>query len=99
MKRFCIYTLSHPITYSVFYVGCTYQPKQRKATHMRNKTFVAHCSGLKPVFKIIDTIVSKGGGFMAGYGLEEHWIRQFRKNGYDLLNKCYNGKHPKQIAA
>lgn len=94
MKTY-IYTLSHPITNEVRYVGKTVNPKQRKhnhsniardkGTYKRNWINSLKIQNLKPNFEIIDEIDSDWKFW------EKYWISQFKVWGFSLCNYTLGG--------
>ena len=91
-----IYTLSHPITGEVKYVGKTVNPKQRrhnhsniardKGTHKRNWINNLKSQKLRPKFEIIDQVSSDWKFW------EKYWISQFRVWGFKLCNYGTGGE-------
>lgn len=91
-----IYTLSHPVTGEVRYIGKTVNPKQRKhnhsnvardkGTHKRNWINSLKVQGLKPVFEIIDEVPKSSWKFW-----ERWWINQFKVWGFNLCNHTLGG--------
>jgi predicted GIY-YIG superfamily endonuclease len=91
-----IYTLSHPITDEVRYVGKTVNPKQRKhnhtnkardkGTYKRNWINSLIVQGLRPKFEIIDQVDSNWKFW------ERYWISQFRTWGFRLCNHGIGGE-------
>jgi hypothetical protein len=94
MKTY-IYTLSHPITNEVRYVGKTVNPKQRKhnhsniardkGTYKRNWINSLKIQNLKPNFEIIDEVDSDWKFW------EKYWISQFKCWGFILENRNKGG--------
>ncbi len=94
MKTY-IYTLSHPITNEVRYVGKTVNPKQRKhnhsniardkGTHKRNWINLLKTQKLRPLFEIIDEVDSDWKFW------EKYWISQFKVWGFTLCNHTLGG--------
>lgn len=90
-----IYTLSHPITNEVKYVGKTVNPKQRKhnhsnsardkGTYKRNWINYLKAQNLRPKFEIID-IIEEDWKFW-----ERYWILQLKTWGYKLCNHTEGG--------
>lgn len=91
-----IYTLSHPLTGEVRYVGKTTNPKQRKSnhsnrardkgTHKRNWINSLKVQGLKPLFEIIDEVHDDWKFW------ERYWIAQFKIWGFKLCNSALGGE-------
>jgi len=94
MKTY-IYTLSHPITNEVRYVGKTVNPKQRKhnhsnvsrdkGTHKRNWINSLKLQGLRPKFEILDQVETDWKFW------EKYWISQFKAWGFSLCNHTLGG--------
>lgn len=91
-----IYTLEHPITQEVRYVGKTKNPKMRFQNHL-NKSHNKHShktnwieslkkEGLKPVMKIIEEVDENNWQFW-----EKFWIHQFKVWGFNLINHTVGG--------
>ena len=98
-----IYTLEHPITNEIRYVGKTLKRRFKKR-------YKAHCNphkkadgnthkvhwvnklkkdNLKPLMKVIDSTNDKDWGW-----LEEYWIAQFKSWGCRLINMTNGGEDP-----
>ena len=78
-----IYTLSHPDTKEVVYVGSTYLPESRKYAHKKRYSFI-------PVFEILEVIKNvRTGDRMGVYETETYWIHQFKAWGFKLTNINY----------
>lgn len=98
MKTIYIYTLEHPITGEIRYVGKTVNPQKRKADHnskavqLLNQRHLSRWilsllnQGLKPKMIIIDSIQSNNWEW-----LEQYWISQFRVWGFNLCNHAIGG--------
>lgn len=95
-----IYTLSHPITSEVKYVGKTINFKRRWYQHTNIKTLKTisnkHLSNwilnlkkenLNPKMEIIDSAFDDTWGF-----LEQYWISQFKTWGFKLCNLTSGGE-------
>lgn len=99
MKTIYIYTLEHPITGEIRYVGKTNNYKRRRTHHYSKKVQLSsktHLSkwilsllyqGLKPKLVVIDTIHSDNWQW-----LEQYWISQFRTWGFNLVNHSIGGE-------
>lgn len=94
MKTY-IYTLSHPISKEVKYVGKTVNPKQRKhnhsnvsrdkGTYKRNWINSLKTQKLRPVFEVIDEVENDWKFW------EKYWISQFKAWGFNLCNHTIGG--------
>ncbi len=94
-----IYTLSHPITHEVKYVGKSIDPKERLRTHIKDarKNYRNNLScnwvksllkkGLEPVMDIIDDIEGDW------EWLEIYWVAQFKAWGFELKNTTEGGDY------
>ena len=93
-----IYTLSHPITNEIRYIGKSTRIKRRQIEH-QSKWFCVKrpnhknnwClklikQGLKPILNIIDQTENDW------QELEKYWIKYYRDNGYRLLNHTVGGE-------
>jgi hypothetical protein len=89
-----IYTLSHPITGEVRYVGKTNRLKTRYQTHITTKS-KTHCSNwikslktqnLLPLMEIVDEV---GNDWVL---MEQYWIAQFKVWGFNLTNQTAGGE-------
>ena len=97
-KRWTVYTLSHPRTAIVRYVGSTTQtPQTRLKRHIGQSVemrtakdrWIASLlrSGGVPVIRVIES------GFGEGMAeAEQRWIAHYRKNGARLTNKTAGGE-------
>ena len=91
-----IYTLEHPVTKEVRYIGKTKNPKERfhnhcnrlhnQYSHKRNWINSLRNQGLKPVMNILDEINESEWKYW-----EKFWIEQFRQWGFDLVNHTSGG--------
>lgn len=92
-----IYTLEHPVTGVIRYVGKTINPKSRLKGHMwgcgakiRSKSqswiYSIKKDGLKPVMKILDEVTES-----TWSDAEMYWIEQFRQWGFKLYNEVAGG--------
>lgn len=91
-----IYTLEHPITKEVRYVGKTKNPKERfhnhcnrlhnEHSHKRNWINSLRSIGLKPKMNILDEVNESEWKYW-----EKYWIEQFRQWGFDLVNHTSGG--------
>jgi hypothetical protein len=96
MNTVYIYTLEHPITEEIRYVGKTRNPKMRfhnhcnrshnKKSHKRNWINNLRKEGLKPVMKILDEVLESEWRFW-----ERFWINQFRQWNFNLVNHTSGG--------
>lgn len=103
-----IYTLKCPIRNTIFYVGKTINPKERKNAHnkisnrggllLRNYLKFIKKHGLKSIFEILDMIEDEEDWSW----LEQYWISQFKVWGFELKNwtnggeKQYHFKHTEE---
>ncbi len=95
-----IYTLSHPITKSVFYVGVTQRElSDRLLYHIRSaksepgsfrkNNFIRELLniGLTPIIEPIETVVTKSYiQYLETFKIEAFWINQLKQWGFELLN-------------
>jgi predicted GIY-YIG superfamily endonuclease len=91
-----IYTLEHPVTKEVRYIGKTKNPKERfhnhcnklhnKHTHKRNWINSLRNQGLKPKMNILDEVTESEWKYW-----EKFWIEQFRQWGFNLVNHTSGG--------
>lgn len=91
-----IYTLEHPITKEVRYVGKTKNPKERfhnhcnrlhnEHSHKRNWINSLKKEGLRPVMKILDEVLDSDWKYW-----EKYWILQLRCWGFNLVNHTSGG--------
>jgi hypothetical protein len=97
MKTY-IYTLSHPITNEIRYVGKSTRIKRRQTEH-QSKWFCEKrpnhknnwClklikEGLKPILTIIDETEDNW------QELEKYWIKYYKDKGFNLLNHTEGGE-------
>jgi group I intron endonuclease len=94
-----IYTLSHPITKEIRYVGKSIKPKERYKDHIksgksgRRKNLVNNwiksllSENLKPKMDIIDEVEGEW------EWLEQYWISQFKCWGFRLKNMTEGGEN------
>lgn len=97
MNTVFIYTLCHPITGEIRYVGKTKNPQMRfhnhcnklhnEKTHKRNWINKLRKKELKPVMDIIDEVPED-----EWKQWEIYWIEQFRAWGFRLLNHGAGGE-------
>ena len=90
-----IYTLAHPITGEIRYVGKTVDPRRRLIAHRCNKDKGTHKAnwikglkeqGLNVEMEIIDVVSEQNWEYW-----EEYWIRQLRAWGMNLNNHDFGG--------
>lgn len=91
-----IYSLEHPITHEIRYVGKTRNLKERfknhlnklhnEATHKRNWITKLRKDGFKPLLQILDEVDEKDWHFW-----EKYWIDQIRQWGFNLVNHTSGG--------
>lgn len=91
-----IYTLEHPITNEIRYIGKTKNPKERfhnhcnrlhnEHTHKRNWINSLRFIGLKPKMNILDEVNESEWKHW-----EKYWIEQFRQWGFNLVNHTSGG--------
>jgi excinuclease UvrABC nuclease subunit len=90
-----IYTLSHPLTGEVRYIGKTVNLRRRLSEHCTKKNY--HCKksewvkallsqGLRPVILVIDEVEKE---FVNE--TEQYWISQFKTWDFNLLNTQKGG--------
>lgn len=94
-----IYSLEHPLTGEIRYIGKTRSLKQRYYSHTENysnKRNKSHRTnwinglkkdGLKPIIKIVDVVDDNEWKFW-----EIYWISQFITWGFNLVNHTYGGE-------
>jgi hypothetical protein len=94
MKTY-IYTLKHPTTNQIRYVGQTNDPKRRLNRHINNsRTFKdkrhisnwirsISCSPIMDIVEICDYLVRNE--------REEYWINYYKEQGFDLCNSSNGG--------
>lgn len=92
-----IYTLSHPLTGEIVYVGSTQNLYLRLCQHVSFPTDVLKdwISDLKskmlvPIITEVDRVTTAG----SATAKEFYWINKLQEQGYTLLNKNGNKKHP-----
>ena len=94
MKTY-IYTLEHPTSGEIRYVGKTINISLRLTNHLTNKTNT-HCrcwikslqkENQLPILRVIDEIDGKEWQW-----LEKYWIEQFRQWGFNLTNHTKGGE-------
>jgi group I intron endonuclease len=87
-----IYTLEHPETGVIRYIGKTINPSHRLKSHLwtKNKSLRTKKSnwiqslkvnGLKPIMRILDEVSESNWS-----DTEKYWIEQFRQWGFELYN-------------
>src|SRR6478752_4692081 len=97
--KYKIYTLSHPLTKEVRYVGRTIDTlASRLSKHVfeRNRGKNRRCywinklykEGLKPIIEVLDTTDNE----IDYFWLETYWIHQFRQWGFNLINATDGGE-------
>ena len=96
MKTVYIYTLEHPITEEIRYVGKTKNPKMRfhnhcnklhnEKSHKRNWINKLKKEGLKPKMKILDEVLESEWKFW-----ERFWINQLKQWNFNLVNHTSGG--------
>lgn len=71
---YSIYTLKHPITLRIIYVGCTENPKNRQLTHKSNylKKY-----GFEPLFEVIETHDNSFDAFEREWELIQQFCKEF----------------------
>lgn len=93
-----IYTISHPFTNEVVYVGATYNLQSRNRTHVNAKNGSPICEWVQnllsnfmlPKFEVLEVVSMED---MAD--CETFWIEQLRSFGFNLLNINKNISKPK----
>lgn len=98
MKTYYIYTLTNPNNGEVFYVGCTYRPKEREIKHkcwnpkkqksrrrvdIKIKDRYIIKNKIVPVFCVVDKVRCT---YYEAIELEMYWIKSFVAQGYFLTN-------------
>lgn len=91
-----IYTLSHPETLEIRYIGVTNNIKIRYKNHINpygnthKECWVKSLlkQGLKPIISIIDEFSTHE----EAYEFESYWIQQFKTWGFNLVNHSEGGK-------
>jgi len=105
MKKVFIYTLEHPITKKIRYIGKTEQKlnkrliahiyeSKRKNNHRNNWIFSLYEKNIKPIISLIDTVDEVDWEFW-----EKYWISQFKSWNFTLVNGTEGGrdyKHSKE---
>ena len=96
METVYIYTLEHPITEEIRYVGKTRNPKMRfrnhcnklhnEKSHKRNWINKLKKEGLKPKMKILDEVLESEWKFW-----ERFWINQLKQWNFNLVNHTSGG--------
>ena len=96
METVYIYTLEHPVTEEIRYVGKTRNPKMRfhnhcnklhnEKSHKRNWINKLKKEGLKPKMKILDEVLESEWKFW-----ERFWINQFKQWNFNLVNHTSGG--------
>ena len=91
-----IYTLEHPITHEIRYVGKTKNPKQRfhnhcnkshnTKSHKRNWINSLRNQGLRPIMKTLDEVEESEWQYW-----ERYWIHQLTVWGFRLVNHTSGG--------
>lgn len=94
-----LYTLSHPITKQIRYIGKANNARKRLASHMRDarrRTTPLYIwinqltkQGLCPIIEVIATATDD-----EWPNVERSLIDQYRTNGHDLLNVAPGGNEP-----
>ena len=96
LRRVEIYTLAHPITNEVRYVGKTVNGlKQRLIEHIKHKpkTYLHNWiknlkkQNLEPKIELLETTDSNN-----WEESERYWIAQFKAWGFRLVNNCLGGQ-------
>lgn len=100
MKIYKIYTLEHPLTKEIRYVGFTSRPlnkrlgehcctgKSSKNTHIANWCKSLVYQGFRPVITLLDQTDNKA----RWAELEKYWVSQFKTWGFDLTNLTEGGE-------
>lgn len=90
MKKYYIYTLSHPLTNEVKYIGKTINIAKRYSGHINDKSKSYKSSwikklisqGLLPIIEELESFETE----KECYEAEEYWIEQFKNWGFKLTN-------------
>lgn len=93
--NYCIYTLSHPITQEVKYIGKTNDIIKTFSRHIcdKRKTYKVNwinklkLQKLKPIIEVLDITENQA----KAYFLEQYWISQFKCWGFTLTNLTDGG--------
>ena len=88
--KYYIYTLSHPITNEVKYIGKTNNISKRYSAHLNDKSKSYKNSWIKsllnedllPVIEILEEFDNE----LLCYNAEIYWIEQFKSWGFNLTN-------------
>jgi GIY-YIG catalytic domain len=94
--KFYVYTLEHPVTHEIRYIGKTNNLKLRvnhhncpsKYTHKENWIRSLHRMNLRPIIEVLEEYDSKELCTKA----EIYWISQFKVWGFNLLNLTNGGE-------
>jgi hypothetical protein len=79
--RFYIYTLAHPETKEIFYVGQTAWWPNRAEQHKNN---YLRTKGFAPIFELVEECNEE---LYRIDPIEQYWIYQFFAWGFPLINK------------
>lgn len=97
MKTVFIYTLEHPVTQEIRYVGKTRNLKERfknhcnplhnEKSHKRNWINSLRKQKLKPVMQVLDEVPESEWQYW-----EIYWLQQLKCWGFDLVNHTAGGE-------
>lgn len=96
MRIVYIYTLAHPVTGEIRYVGKTHDLAQRYSVHttsLSHKSYTCNWikslkqAGLKPVMELLDQVPEN-----MWISTEQYWISQLRSWGFKLTNLTEGGE-------
>lgn len=97
MRKVFIYTLAHPTTNEIRYVGRAFDLKKRYANHLcirtqshtQNWVKNLKINGLLPKMEILDECSE-----LTWESCEQYWVSQFKSWGFDLTNHHEGGRGP-----
>lgn len=88
--KYYVYTLAHPITNEIRYIGKTNRLIQTLSRHFRDKKLTYKTSWIKSLkrqnFKPVIEVLEEFDNELESYQAETYWIRQFRAWGFRLVN-------------
>lgn len=96
MDKIKIYTLSHPISNEIRYIGKTkYSLEERLSKHLASNGKNHRTNwirsvlnlGLKPKIELLDECIEEN-----WQNCEKYWISQFKEWGFDLVNSTEGGE-------
>lgn len=97
--RFCVYTITCPISNSIIYIGSTFAPNSRFKNHLNNKKseigkylqFILS-AGMEPIFKIVKSFADR----LSMLNYESILIAKKSKK-FSLLNSHFNPIKPTRL--